>query len=556
MTEWLLSTSTLILCVLLLRRLLRGKLRPWVQYALWLVVALRLLLPTIPIHNPWSVPSLASGITEQAEILAPLAEIQVPILPAPKDAPGPEHSNLDEAEYQTMYGPRTAPLWKVLWFGGSLATLLLMCLRNLLLIRRIYQTRIIQPEYNAPVPVYAVPHLPSPCLFHGRVYLPLELRDPVAQYHAVTHEVAHNKHYDNYWNLLRCFLCVLFWWNPLVWAAAWASRADMELACDEAAITHLGEQSRIAYGRTLLDLVKVQGVSDAPDPVPTTMTSGKRSLKIRIETIAHKPVTRRWAVILLCAVMLLACFTTFTGAGTGSILVAHRRFPADVLNYGQVYADGVYGNDLPAGLCRELGRCIQDAHWDRIPEDEIFTIYKPGYEWRVRLYPAQLTELTEILLTCRPGWMALTFYAQGVFSSRNKAYYFRLSREAFGEELLKQVQDCLPSSAQPDMRRYFGLYPGASCTAILEEDAGGYRLGLDEQTLYLVPDDGNSIYYAPAKVRSLLGGGYDAIYRTKGNEALFFLTEDDNCLLVTRHWSGSSSDYNYKLLYPCAPPEK
>lgn len=45
MTEWIITSSLLIAIVLLVRRLFRGKLSLRLQYALWLVVLVRLLIP-------------------------------------------------------------------------------------------------------------------------------------------------------------------------------------------------------------------------------------------------------------------------------------------------------------------------------------------------------------------------------------------------------------------------------------------------------------------------------------------------------------------------------
>ena len=45
MAEWILTSSLLILLVIAVRRVFRGKISPRFQYALWLLVLLRLLLP-------------------------------------------------------------------------------------------------------------------------------------------------------------------------------------------------------------------------------------------------------------------------------------------------------------------------------------------------------------------------------------------------------------------------------------------------------------------------------------------------------------------------------
>ena len=45
MNEWIISSSVLIAAVLLGRRLLKGKISLRLQYALWAMVLLRLLIP-------------------------------------------------------------------------------------------------------------------------------------------------------------------------------------------------------------------------------------------------------------------------------------------------------------------------------------------------------------------------------------------------------------------------------------------------------------------------------------------------------------------------------
>lgn len=52
MIAWIVSSTLLIAVVIALRYLLRGRLHPAVQYALWGLVLLRLLLPFTVAHNP------------------------------------------------------------------------------------------------------------------------------------------------------------------------------------------------------------------------------------------------------------------------------------------------------------------------------------------------------------------------------------------------------------------------------------------------------------------------------------------------------------------------
>ena len=66
MKEIIITSSVLILVVLLLRRLLRGKISLRLQYALWVLVLLRLLLPVFPIESPVSLMNAAAPMANTA----------------------------------------------------------------------------------------------------------------------------------------------------------------------------------------------------------------------------------------------------------------------------------------------------------------------------------------------------------------------------------------------------------------------------------------------------------------------------------------------------------
>ena len=67
--------------------------------------------------------------------------------------------------------------------------------------------------------------------------------------YALAHELTHYRHLDHIWSLVRLVCLALWWFHPLVWAAAWLSRRDGELACDEGVLERLGSEHRLPYGR-------------------------------------------------------------------------------------------------------------------------------------------------------------------------------------------------------------------------------------------------------------------------------------------------------------------
>ena len=126
--------------------------------------------------------------------------------------------------------------------------------------------------------VYVADGISSPCLygFPGReaVYLTADVIDVAERLrHVVVHELVHKKHGDGFWAVLRSALVTVYWFHPLVWAAAVCSKRDCELACDEGALTWLGEEERVSYGETLLSIITRKG--RASDLVYTATTNDR-----------------------------------------------------------------------------------------------------------------------------------------------------------------------------------------------------------------------------------------------------------------------------------------
>ena len=82
MTEVLVSSTVLILALAALRLLLRGKIDPRLQYALWLLAALRLLLPVPLVSSPVSVMNAAADVPAAVQRLT-----------APEDRRGVHHAD-------------------------------------------------------------------------------------------------------------------------------------------------------------------------------------------------------------------------------------------------------------------------------------------------------------------------------------------------------------------------------------------------------------------------------------------------------------------------------
>lgn len=73
MLAWMVTSGVSVILVLLVRRIFRGKISLRLQYALWLPVLVRLLIPINIIDTDMSILNLFPQIPESSEVSAPAA---------------------------------------------------------------------------------------------------------------------------------------------------------------------------------------------------------------------------------------------------------------------------------------------------------------------------------------------------------------------------------------------------------------------------------------------------------------------------------------------------
>ena len=337
MKEILLTSSALILALLALRQLFRRTVSRRMQYALWLLVLVRLLVPVnvgTLAHNVLSAAEPVQAVVEErldtpvlyvqdgterrpAQLLPgkePQGDLQSPPSDAAQSAPADEY-------YTVTPTYRTVTLSEALtyvWYAGMAGVGAWFLFTNLRFARTLRRTRTPYRVEGCRYPVYLVPTLPSPCLFgvlRPAIYLNnAATASPETLRFVLAHEQTHARHLDPLWSLLRGLCLTVYWFDPLVWLAAVLSREDGELACDEGTLRTLGADERTAYGKALLSLVPVCAKPQNPLLGATTMTGGKRSLKERVTRIAENRQAKAVAVFAVVALAALLCAVSFTGS--------------------------------------------------------------------------------------------------------------------------------------------------------------------------------------------------------------------------------------------------
>jgi beta-lactamase regulating signal transducer with metallopeptidase domain len=103
------------------------------------------------------------------------------------------------------------------------------------------------------------------------------------------HELSHVKRRDCLMQALAQLACAIYWFNPLVWIAAWRLRVERELACDD----HVLEAGARAsdYASRLVEIARSFGGANCVAPVAVGMACSH--LESRVRSILDPNARRR-----------------------------------------------------------------------------------------------------------------------------------------------------------------------------------------------------------------------------------------------------------------------
>lgn len=320
--------SLMVIVVLLIRRLMKGKV-PYRYFCfLWLTVMLRLAVP-VSFENSFGILPEASyifGIFERTEDIKESAvgtEYYSPVLSTAKK------SN----ETQQMSDPTGIPRKQdnvksgglnaesrflyVLWLSGSAVMAGYMIISLVITRRRlrfavpnVYKIRLkpADDEYTD-VKVYLDEDISVPFLYgflRPRIYLPYDLTRDEAE-HVIRHELSHIKRHDQIVKPV-CFMVLAFYWYcPFVWIAFRMLSEDIELACDESVVLGYDEDLKSGYAEALLN-VSGGGLNMRLSALPF----GKTPVENRIRAVLNNKrqgVAGR-CIIIFAMVLIAVLFST------------------------------------------------------------------------------------------------------------------------------------------------------------------------------------------------------------------------------------------------------
>jgi beta-lactamase regulating signal transducer with metallopeptidase domain len=242
MIDWLVgtfvATSALIALVLLVREPTRRLFGSAVTYALWLIPAARMFLPSL---------------TRTVERIVPASKEAVLPVSVPMAARIPP----DAAGMDLLAAVGGWPMLLImLWVAGAVA----MLIRGLLVYRA--QRCAILSEGVQLAEIDRIRLVRSECvrgplafgIIDRVVAVPIDFEQRFSERQrslALDHELAHHRAGDLVANAVAFVLLCLQWFNPLAWAAHSAFRFDQEAACDARVLDKADARDRVSYGEAI-----------------------------------------------------------------------------------------------------------------------------------------------------------------------------------------------------------------------------------------------------------------------------------------------------------------
>jgi beta-lactamase regulating signal transducer with metallopeptidase domain len=352
--QWILSNSlkasVLVVIILLIKLLFKDKISAKIQYLLWLVVVIRLILPWTP-ESPYSIYNLFQDennklpkisytvpidkpVTPQSNEVAQdeTKETTIPVIPASNFADNRNRIAAEPASKSSTSEPWTMEKSIIVaWLTGVFVLMIISFVRNRTFARQLDAKLITEEEMlltfkaskdklrvRADIPLVQTAKVTSPSLygvFRPMLLLPEQVQAKLSSKqleYVFVHELVHFKQKDIFVNWVIHLLVILHWFNPLIWYVSYRMREDQELACDAYSLSYIGTEEAKDYGHTLIAML--EGYSKTKGFASLASISGSKSqIKRRLRMLGK--VSVKWSLLTLIVVFIIS-FTALTNAKT------------------------------------------------------------------------------------------------------------------------------------------------------------------------------------------------------------------------------------------------
>ena len=324
-----LTASYVILFVILIRLLLK-KAPEVISYALWGVVAFRLIIPfsfesmfSLMPRNTNAVPIPHDIIYQQSPQINSGIEVIDSIvsqsLPAPTVG-----ASVNPLQIYVEIGA-------YIWILGIIALIVYSFVSILILKRQLKSAQLIEKN------IFEAKNLKTPFvlgLIRPKIYLPVGLNASERSY-ILLHEQTHIHRKDHIIKVLAFLTLSIHWFNPLVWIAFMLLNTDMELSCDEKVLKEINDDIKKPYANSLLSLATGRHILNG-----SPLAFGEGNVRGRIKNVLNYKKPRFWVIVVAIIAVIVA--------GIGLLSNPMKKSENDSMNiqtqgpYSMVYLNPIY----------------------------------------------------------------------------------------------------------------------------------------------------------------------------------------------------------------------
>lgn len=355
------AVCVVILTVFAVRLFLRRAPKKY-SYILWSIVGIYLLCP-IRLSSPISIYSLINNVSDtflehhslplNAKNFADKNKTYNEKNQKTKDSNKSKFDNVSStnknqktkqnqnntAGIENISQSLTVTTTAYIWLCGCIVLLV----RNLFLIWRTKQTVLmaIRRKDN----IYESECISTPFVLgivRPKIYIPFNLSEQEREY-ILKHEQYHIRRKDQIIKICAYILCVIYWFQPLIWFAYFVMIRDMEMSCDEYVLKNSKSDIRAAYSTSLLKLATKTGDFNAGLPA-----FGESDIRKRVKNIMKFNAKKKWvSVVAAIAVVIVgvSCLTKAavkTDANKPDKIIAEKKIGSD--NNKMTYGDKIDNN--------------------------------------------------------------------------------------------------------------------------------------------------------------------------------------------------------------------
>ena len=355
------AVCVVILTVFAVRLFLRRAPKKY-SYILWAIVGIYLLCP-IRLSSPISIYSLLNNVSDtflehhslplNAKNFADKNKTYNEKNQKTKDSNKSKFDNVSStnknqktkqnqnntAGTENISQSLTVTTTAYIWLCGCIVLLV----RNLFLIWRTKQTVLmaIRRKDN----IYESECISTPFVIgivRPKIYIPFNLSEQEREY-ILKHEQYHIRRKDQIIKICAYILCVIYWFQPLIWFAYFVMIRDMEMSCDEYVLKNSKSDIRAAYSTSLLKLATKTEDFNAGLPA-----FGESDIRKRVKNIMKFNAKKKWvSVVAAIAVVIVgvSCLTKAavkTDANKSNKIIAEKKIGPD--NNKMTYGDKIDNN--------------------------------------------------------------------------------------------------------------------------------------------------------------------------------------------------------------------